>query len=265
MSTEYTTINSEVNRGILSITLNRPEKRNALNDQMIREMTEILMQFKSDDSVLGLMLTGSGEAFCAGADLAYLKDLQNKSFQENLDDSNNLKDLLWAIYTFPKPTLALVNGPAVAGGCGLMSVFDIAFASEKAKFGYPEVKIGFVAALVSVFLVESIGFNHAKYLLLSGDIIDAYQAQQIGLVQKVIPHDLLSDMVEEYFNTIRFNSPQAIKLTKELLNRQWANQLKMKLDEAAEFNAKVRQTDDFHEGLVSFLHKREPVWNKHKS
>ncbi len=255
----------EIDKGILTVTLNRPDKRNALNNQMVQELNEIVVDFREDDSILGLMLTGSGDAFCAGADLSYLKALQDKSHQENLEDSNNLKDLFWNIYTFPKPTLAVVNGPAVAGGCGLMSLFDRAIASENSKFGYPEVKIGFVAALVSVFLVECVGLKHAKYLLISGEIIAAHQAEEIGLIQKVVHADLLQESAQEYFDNIRFNSPQAVKLTKELLNRQWTEQIKVKLDEASEFNAKVRQTKDFHEGLISFLHKRKPVWNKHKS
>lgn len=259
---EYKTLKFEISKEILIITLNRPEKRNALNDQMVKELNEILLRFRSDDAIIGLMLTGSGDTFCAGADLAYLQSLKDKSHQENLEDSNNLRDLFWNIYTFPKPTLALVNGAAVAGGCGLMSVFDIAFASERAKFGYPEVKIGFVAALVSVFLVQIIGFRQTKYLLLTGNIIDAYEAERLGLIQKVVAYNSLRDSADTYFDRIRNNSPQAVKQTKHLLNMQWGKQLQGFLEEASEFNAKVRKTEDFQEGLIAFLEKREPVWKK---
>jgi len=193
MIKEYQTIKIEIRNKILNITLNRPEKRNALNNQMVKELNEIFLSFRTDDSVVGLMITGSGKSFCSGADLAYLKSLKDKSDQENLQDSNDLKDLFWNIYTFPKPTLAVVNGSAVAGGCGLMSVFDVAIASENAKFGYPEVKIGFVAALVSVFLVQIVGLRHTKYLLLTGNIIDSTRAEKIGLIQKVVAHNSLKD------------------------------------------------------------------------
>ncbi|MCK4755272.1 MAG: enoyl-CoA hydratase/isomerase family protein, partial [Calditrichia bacterium] len=168
---EYSTLLFEVENKVLHITLNRPEKRNALNDLMVKELRDIFLYFEDNDDIIVVSVTGSGETFCAGADLSYLQSLLNKSYEENLKDSINLKEMYWTIYNFPKPTVGLINGPAIAGGCGLMTVLDIAIASKNAIFGYPEVKIGFVASLVSVFLIQTIGLAQTRKMLFTGELI----------------------------------------------------------------------------------------------
>jgi methylglutaconyl-CoA hydratase len=170
--------------------------------------------------------------------------------------------MYWNIYTFPKPTVALINGPAVAGGCGLITVLDIAIASKNAIFGYPEVKIGFVASIVSVFLIQTIGLGRARYLLYSGDLIDAVEALKIGLIHSVVEKDKLQSAADAFFSKIRKNSPQAIKQTKSLLLNLNRDAVKSKLDYACQMNAQSRQTNDFKEGLKSFLEKRKPIWGK---
>ena len=257
---EYSTLLFEVENKVLHITLNRPEKRNALNELMIKELRDIFLYFKDNDDIIGVSVTGSGESFCAGADLSYLQSLIDKSYEENLKDSINLKEMYWTIYNFPKPTVGLINGPAVAGGCGLMTVLDIAIASKNAIFGYPEVKIGFVASLVSVFLIETIGLAQTRKMLFTGELIDAAEAEKRGLIHQIVEEGELATVSEEIFSQIRKNSPQAIKQTKKLLHDHQGGMIEKRLEQACHFNAESRQTSDFKEGLKSFLEKRKPNW-----
>jgi methylglutaconyl-CoA hydratase len=259
---KYHTLLWDVKDDVLRIKLNRPEKRNSFNEKMVDELNSIFMTFWDNNDIIGVSLTGLGKSFCSGADLSYLQSLQKKSFDENLKDSQKLREMYWNIYSFPKPTLALVNGPAVAGGCGLITVLDIAIASKNAIFGYPEVKIGFVASIVSVFLIQAIGLTMAKHLLYTGDLIDAQEAEKIGLVHKVVDETGLEKAAETFFSKIGENSPQAIRQTKSLLINLQAKMIRKKLDIACELNAESRQTDDFNEGLQSFLEKRKPIWRK---
>jgi len=261
-SSEYQTLICTIDKDVLCITLNRPEKRNALNEQMVDELNSVFIKYKNVKNIIGVSLTGSGESFCAGADLSYLQNLESKSYEENLKDSQNLKEMYWNIYTFPKPTVALINGPAVAGGCGLITVLDIAIASKNAIFGYPEVKIGFVASIVSIFLIQTIGLGQARHLLYTGDLIGADEAFKIGLIHNIVDKGKLQLASDEFFSKIRKNSPHAIKQTKSLLLDLMGDTIQKKLDHACQMNAKSRQTDDFKEGLKSFLDKRKPIWGK---
>jgi len=259
---EYSTLLYSIENNILRIKLNRPEKRNAFNDQMIWEINNIFLHFKEYKDIIGASITGSGESFCAGADLSYLQSLGKKSYEENLKNSYNLKEMYWNIYTFPKPTIGLINGPAVAGGCGLVTVLDIAIASKNAIFGYPEVKIGFVASIVSVFLIQNVGFAKTRKLLFTGDLIDAPEAEKIGLIHEIVEDQELEVAANTYFSKIRKNSPQALVQTKNLLHEFKRDAIEKKLEIACQLNAKSRQTDDFKEGLKSFLEKRNPIWGK---
>jgi methylglutaconyl-CoA hydratase len=258
----YQTILYKVENNILRITLNRPDKRNAFNEQMVEDLNAIFLTYKDNDDIIGVSVTGAGESFCAGADLTYLQSLGSKSFEDNLKDSNNLKEMYWNIFTFPKPTVGLINGPAVAGGCGLVTALDIAIASKNAIFGYPEVKIGFVASIVSVFLIHTVGLAHAKQLLYTGELIDSVRAEKIGLVNTIISKDDLDVAANAFFSQIRNNSPQALFQTKSLLLGFHEDMIKKKLEYACRVNAESRQTDDFKEGLKSFLEKRQPIWGK---
>jgi methylglutaconyl-CoA hydratase len=259
---EYQTLLYKIDKDILYITLNRPDKRNALNDQMVHDLNSLFIKNRENKDIIGIALTGSGEAFCAGADLTYLRGLRDKSYEENLQDSKNLKEMFWSIYSFPKPTAALINGPAVAGGCGLSTVFDIAIASKNAIFGYPEVKIGFVASIVSVFLMQKVGLTETKHLLYTGEMIDTLQAEKIGLIQQIAEPGELVKASDTFFSKLRKNSLQAILQTKRLLIELHQRELLDKLDFACQVNAESRQTSDFQEGLNSFLEKRKPIWEK---
>jgi len=260
MSNKYNTVASQRKENILIITLNRPEKRNALNSLLISELYEILRDARENKQIHGIILTGAGKAFCAGADLAYLETLLSKKYDEHLKDSKQLMEMYYELYTYSKPTLALVNGPALAGGCGLVTVCDFAFATTEAKFGYPEVKIGFVAALVSIFLVQAVGYRRAKELLLTGNLIDATKAKELGLINDIVSPAQLMPFGLSFISDLLKNSLVSIQLSKKLLNLTVAKDVRTRLEEASKFNAQIRQENDFKEGILAFLQKRPPKW-----
>ena len=265
MSKEFNTIKIIEENNIAILTLNRPNKRNSLNREMVKEIKGALSTLKGNDNISALVITGEGKAFCAGADLSYLQTLLEATYEENLKDSLELKDMYYNLYTFPKPTVAMVNGPAVAGGCGLVNVCDFVFSVDNAKFGYPEVKIGFLASIVSIFLAQSIGERNAKKLLLTGDLISAEQALDIGLVDQIVSEKDLKSFCVNYLNKLRDNSSQSIDNTKKLFYDIIFDDLNNKLLKACEFNAHSRNTNDFKEGISSFLEKRKPNWTKKPS
>lgn len=250
---------SEERMGI--ITLNRPEKRNALDYETVLELKEVLRLLASDLDVKVVILRSTGSVFCSGADLAHLQKLQSYSHQENLDDSLHLKDLFLQIYTMNKVVIAEVQGHALAGGCGLASVCDFVFAAERAKFGYTEVKIGFVPAIVMVFLLRKIGEGPARDLMLSGEPIPAMRAMEIGLINRVVNADELEKEVKEFAsNLIRNNSGEAMSITKQLISDIQSMTLSEGLQHAAETNANARMTKDCKKGIDAFLKKQTMTW-----
>ena len=257
----YNTLKTEQKDNILIITLNRPEVRNALNEGMVDDISDIFTDSDHMQYIHCVILTGAGSSFCSGADLSYLKSLQGRTFAEQKKDSENLLAMYRNIYYFGKPVIALVNGPAIGGGCGLASICDFIFASDTAKFGYPEVKIGFTPAIVSVFLVYSVGYRKAKDLLLSGRILDANEALKYELINRIDPRDELLSNGLAFAREVVKNSPSSMRLTKDFLNRiQKVKLMDDLLTESAEFNAKSRFEDDFIEGISAFIEKRAPKW-----
>lgn len=243
------------------ITLNRPDKRNALSPEMVEGLKQAFDRAAKDDQVKVIVLNAAGEAFCAGADLAYLQQLQNFSFEENLADSNQLKELFVNIYTHPKVVIAQVQGHALAGGCGLVSICDWVFAVPEAKFGYTEVRIGFIPALVSVFLLRKLGEGAARELLLGGELIAADRAQAIGLINRVVAADKLEAEVNDFASRlIASNSADSMKLTKKLIAEVQGMTLTQALQHAAESNAHARGTNDCKRGIEAFLNKEKIIW-----
>ncbi|MBX2898169.1 MAG: enoyl-CoA hydratase/isomerase family protein [Cyclobacteriaceae bacterium] len=243
------------------LTLNRPEKRNALSPELVAELKEALHKAEQDATVKVVVLKASGEAFCAGADLGYLQQLQKFSFEENLADSQNLKELFLKIYTLKKVVIAQVQGHALAGGCGLATVCDFTFSVPEAKFGYTEVRIGFIPALVAVFLIRKIGEQNARQLLLTGELIKAETAHALGLITKVVPPEDLEACVNQFAqNLIKQNSAQSMQLTKRLINDVQNLTLEEALNHAAHQNAKARATEDCKKGIAAFLNKQEIKW-----
>ncbi len=243
------------------ITLNRPEKRNALSTELIKGLYEAFMNLGDDESVKVVVLKATGKAFCAGADLAYLRQLQQFDYQENLEDSRRLKDLFNLIYTMPKVVIAEVQGHALAGGCGLVTVCDFAFSVPEALFGYTEVRIGFVPALVSVFLQEQIGTAKSQELLLSGEMISASKAAEIGLITEVVASEFLEKRVKEFSEKlVSQNSAFSMAQTKEMSRKVTEKAREESLNLAAEINAKARTHEDCRKGIEAFLNKTTPVW-----
>ncbi len=243
------------------ITLNRPEKRNALNVELISELKNVFDQADHDESVKVIVLKANGEAFCAGADLESLKKLQNFSKEENLLDSRHLKELFYKIYTLSKVVIAQVNGHALAGGCGLATVCDFVYAVPEAKFGYTEVKIGFVPAIVMVFLIRKIGEQKSKHLLLSADLVSGESAVQLGLVNKVVEREKLESTVIEFAKKlVKNNSGQSMGLTKRMISEVQSMKLEDALEYAEEKNVEARASDDCRKGIRAFLNKEELDW-----
>lgn len=254
-------INYYIENRIGYITLNRPEKRNALNYQVISELKEAFDLAEGDDDCKVIVLKANGDVFCAGADLGYMQTLQENTFEDNLNDSTHLAHLFYQIYTLRKMVIAQVQGPAIAGGCGLATVCDIIFASPAATFGYTEVKIGFIPAIVSVFLLRKIGETYTKQLLLSGDLLSAAEAKDMGLLTYLVPAPELDKRVFAFANRIcEQNSLQSIELTKDLIAHLQDMDLQRGLSYAAERNAYARETLDYRRGIASFLNKEKISW-----
>lgn len=251
----------QVSNRIGSITLNRPEKRNALSHELVSELKEAFSRAEKDKDVKVVVLKAKGEAFCAGADLGYLQELQNFSFDENLKDSSHLKELFIQIYTHPKVVIAQVQGHALAGGCGLATICDFVFSVPEAKFGYTEVKIGFIPAIVMVFLIRKIGEGRAKELLLSGDLFTAEQMLQMGLLNKVISAATIEQEVAAISKRlVETNSGESMKLTKQMIANVQSKSLDEALQYAAEMNAQARGTVDCKRGISAFLNKEKLIW-----
>jgi methylglutaconyl-CoA hydratase len=225
---------------------------------MVSGLLEALEQAEKDGDVRAVVLTGAGQAFSAGVDLEFLKGVTQMGAEANLAHSRELMRLFHRLYTFPKPTVAAVNGPAVAGGAGLATACDVVVMSEGARIGYTEVKIGFVAALVGAILIRSVGDKHARELLLTGRLVDAQEAFRMGLVNKVVPADGVLEEALAFAREIAANAPASLALTKELLNALPGMGLEDGLRLASIANAWVRETGDLAEGIAAFFEKRPP-------
>lgn len=254
-------VNFEVRNRIAYITLNRAEKRNALSPELVFELSNAFEKAKSDSGIKVVVLKAMGEVFSAGADLAYLQQLQSNSFEENVKDSESLKNLFYAIYSLPKPVIAQVEGHAIAGGCGLASVCDLVFAVPEAQFGYTEVKIGFIPALVACFLVRKLGEGRTKELLLSGKLISAAAAKDYGLINFVVEKAQIAAEVEHYAESIaNETSAQSISSTKSLIHQAQQLSLEESLNLAVRLNAEARGTEDCKKGIAAFLNKEKLKW-----
>jgi methylglutaconyl-CoA hydratase len=251
----------EVRDRVAYLTLNRPEKRNALSFEFVSAIKERLNQAKSDLSCKVLVIKGSGEAFCSGADLASLQSLQTNTFEENLLDSKHLAELFLMIYHFPKVVISMVHGAAFAGGFGLATICDFCFAESHAKFAYTEVKIGFIPAIVMVFLLRQVGERNARQILLSGEVLEANQAKELGLINYVIESPVLEETVHEFAVKLsKQTSNQSVAATKTMLAKVPELSLEHAINYAAEMNAQTRASEDCKKGINAFLNKEKLSW-----
>jgi methylglutaconyl-CoA hydratase len=245
--------------GIATVALTVPEKRNAISVQMIADLIGALDQAEHGSARVAI-LTGSGKAFCAGMDLDELQNVAKQPLQKNLEDARRVTKLFSRLYSFPKPLIAAVNGPAIAGGCGIATLADFTIAAPEARFGYTEVKLGFMPAIVAVFLRRRLGDKHVRDLLLTGRVIDAADAYRIGLINEIVPAEDLMTRAREIAGILLAASPSAITQTKKLLLSFDRAAVRAELEVAIEANADIRSTPDFREGVAAFLEKRAPKW-----
>jgi methylglutaconyl-CoA hydratase len=256
----YSTLVLECRDAIATITLSRPDKRNAVTATMIAELQTALDAVEKDHATRVVILTGAGTCFCAGMDLEMLAAIAKQSPAENQEDSRRIAKMLRRIWSFPRPMIAAVNGAAYAGGCGIATLCDFTLAAPAAKFGYTEVKIGFLPAIVSVFLTRQIGEKRSRDLLLTGRIIGAQEAKEFGLVTEVVPAERLLERARSLANELIAASPSSLTRSKHQLTSAAAAGIDHDLERAILENARIRCTPDFKEGIASFLEKRKPVW-----
>lgn len=246
---------------IRTITLNRPERRNAMTPAMQQELIAAMEAAAVSDCRV-VVFAGAGDAFCSGLDLSALQQMHGKSAAEHRADAERIARLFRTLYELPKPTIAAVHGAAIAGGTGIATLCDFTLATPAAKFGYTEVRIGFVPAVVSAYLTLQIGDKLARDLLLTGRIFDAHEAYRLGLVNEVVAAEELAGCVRGLASGLAANSPESLAATKQLLATQNKAWLDTAISAAMAANARSRETADFHEGVAAFLEKRKPAWTK---
>jgi methylglutaconyl-CoA hydratase len=259
---EFYRITYGVQKRVARITLNWPEKNNALDDLMVSELTQAFTQTQRDAQVHAVILRSEGDFFCSGVDRSYLQRIAKYDFSQNLQESSNLMKLLQQIYTLRKPVVALIQGSALEGGCGLATVCDFVIAArETANFGYTEAHLGLIPAIVLIFLVRRIGEGHARELVLQGNIISAEEAFGLGMVNKVVPAIELektgTQLVQELITN---NSGTSMGLIKELLARVHGMSTSDALEYASHLNALTRMTDDCKKGIDAFLNEKPLKW-----
>jgi methylglutaconyl-CoA hydratase len=264
--THFPTLNIHTDAGIHTILLNRPEKRNALTPQLIDDLTRALEEAAANPRARVVILSGAGSSFCSGLDLEHLRTMcaggPNDPHFEAIcrSDAENIAELLRTLYCLPKPTIAAVNGPAIAGGMGIATLCDFTLAVPEAKFGYTEVRIGFVPAIVSAFLRTQIGDKRSRELLLTGRLLRATEAAELGLVTRIVPEPELMREARSLAQCLLRNSPAAMEATKRLLTRFTDRFLPDDVEAAILINTQARFTEDFREGVCAFLEKREAQW-----
>ena len=259
---EFYRITYSIQKRIGIISLNWPEKQNALDDQMVSELTQAFVQTQRDAAIKAVILRAEGDSFCSGMEHSYLERISKYDFNQNLQDSTDLMKLFQLIYTLRKPVIALVQGEAIAGGCGLATICDFVLAArETAKFGYTEVKMGFIPAIVMIYLVRRIGEGRARELVLQGNLIDAEESLKLGLISNVVPSiDLEKTGMQLANELITNNSSTSMGLVKELLARVYGMETSDALDYASHLNALARMTEDCKQGIDALLNSKPLKW-----
>ena len=248
---------------VVTLTLKRPEKRNALNQQLISELTRVIERLSSDESVRVIVLTGSGNTFSAGADLQALEEMQKASYEENLADSQKIAHLFTSIRSCEQPVIAKVNGHAIAGGFGLLTACDFAIVDDRARLGFTEVRIGFMPAIAMTFLRARLPDLALRDLLLTGRLISAQEALEFGLVNRVVDGARIDDAVRELADEIvRETSREAVAATKRMLFEIEFMSQREALRVAVERNATMRKSTDCQDGIRAFLEREDPPWKK---
>lgn len=258
---KYTTILISDDAAVRTITLDRPEKRNAMTPEMQTELIAAMQETVATGCRV-LVFAGAGDAFCSGLDLSVLQSMNDKTAAEHRADAERVALLFRTLHELPIPTIAAVHGPAIAGGTGLATICDFTLATSAARFGFTEVRVGFVPALVSAYLTLQVGDKRSRELLLTGRILDSGEAFRLGLVTEVVAVQDLAGRVRSLAETLIANSPEALGATKRLLAAQNKAWLDVAIEAALAANADARETADFREGVAAFLEKRKAIWSK---
>lgn len=259
---EYQTIRLAVENRVARVTLDRPETHNAFNDVMLAELIDVFGRLRGEEKVRVVVLTGEGKSFCAGADIVWMKRVISYTYEENLEDSNQVSECMHCLYTLPQPTIARVNGAAIGGGMGLASACDIVVASERAVFSLSEVKIGLVPACISPYVLKRAGEAKCREFFLTGERLSADRALEAGLINRAVPHEKLDEAVGEIIEMLLASGPKAQATCKALLQKL----PEIPLEEAKAYTAHViaslRLSEEGQEGMTAFLEKRTPAWRK---
>jgi methylglutaconyl-CoA hydratase len=246
---------------VMHITLNRPRVHNAFNEVMVRELHQIFADASREERMRVVVLTGKGKSFCAGADLNWMRKVKDYSFQDNLEESKQLAELMYAIYSLPLPTIARVNGAAIGGGAGLVAACDLVIAAQTAKFSLSEVKLGLVPAVISPYVIRRIGETACREFFLTGERLTAEKALRFGLVNEVVPPEKLDRAVQERVGQLLTSGPRALNTCKEILRKVPGMSFQEAKAYTAEIIASLRVSQEGQEGMSAFLEKRKPSWS----
>lgn len=260
----YQTIQLSIEHGAATVTLNRPEVRNAFNEDVIEELNQVFLELAQMDNVRAIVLAANGPAFCAGGDLNWMKKVAAYTPDENLADAEKMADMLYQIYSCSKPVIARIQGDCYAGGMGLAAVCDIAVAVDTANFCLSEVKLGLVPATISPYVIKAMGPNAARRYFLTAERFSAREAHRIGFVHEAVPAEQLDATVDGIVKAILGNGPNAVMAAKWLVEDVTGAEIEDELlAYTAECIAEIRNTDEAREGVASFLEKRKPNWLLH--
>lgn len=256
----YTTIKFDVRGKVAWITINRPDVKNAFNATVISELASAFREVNGRKDLRAVVLTGAGDAFCAGADLKWMGDVLKYSYEENLSDSLNLAEMFHLMFTCALPTIARVNGPAIGGGCGLAAVCDIVIASDNAIFSLSEVKLGLVPACISPYVIRRMGDKNCREYFLTGERLTAQKALAAGLANQVVPQEKLNNAVNFRVEQLLSSGPEALSWCKQLLDKAPSIPEPEVGKYTAEVIARLRMGAEGQEGMKAFFEKRKPKW-----
>ena len=260
----YETIQLSVSYGAATVTLNRPDVRNAFNETVIGELSNVFQELAQMEDVRAIVLAANGPAFCAGGDLNWMKKVAAYTPEQNLNDAQQMADMLYQIYSCPKPVIARIHGDCYAGGMGLAAACDIAVAADTANFCLSEVKLGLVPATISPYVIKAMGPNAARRYFITAERFSAKEAHRIGFVHEAVPADQLDATLDQIVKSILGNGPNAVLAAKWLVEDVTGAEIEDELlAYTAECIAEIRSTDEAREGVSAFLEKRKPGWLLH--
>ena len=259
---KYETIQIQKDKGVITVSLNRPDVHNAMNEQLMKELTSCFKEIANDRAIRIVILTGNGKSFCAGADLNWMKSMAKYSKEENIQDSRLLLDLYETIYTCPKPVIGRVNGHAFGGGLGLFAVCDITIAIPNCKFAFSEAKLGIIPSVISTYIARRMKLLDMKRLFITGERFDSNYAKEVGLIDFVVDEKDFDDKIQKYVEILRSSGPKAIVEVKDLVDKYQKMDIVKYKEHTVKKIAELRVSKDGQEGINAFLEKRRSKWSE---